>query len=121
MLKKPLGRTTGILCISTTLNNTFITLTDAQGRVLVGLSSGALGFKGSKKASSYAAQATLERVWQLGQKHGLGALVVRCRGVGYAKDAVLKALVALPLPIVQLEEVSQRAYNGCRPAKRRRV
>ncbi len=60
MKKKPFQKT-GILFISTTLNNTFVNLTDLEGNTLCCLSSGSLGFKGSKKSSSYAAQATTEK------------------------------------------------------------
>lgn len=118
--KKPMNQT-AILCISTTLNNIFVNVTDLEGNTLCCLSSGSLGFKGSKKSSSYAAQTTTEKVLQFCKQHFIEKLMIKLRGVGYAKDAALKTILQQHFAIVQIQETTQRAFNGCRQRKKRRV
>jgi small subunit ribosomal protein S11 len=121
MMKKKLSPQTGILCISTTLNNTFVNLTDMDGNTLYVASSGSLGFKGSKKASSYAAQATTEKVLKFCVNHSVRSLVIKLRGVGYSKDAALKSVLQKNFKILQISETTQRPFNGCRQTKKRRI
>ena len=121
MIEKKKIQQTGILCISTTLNNTFVNLTDLEGNTLSCVSSGSLGFKGSKKASSYAAQAATEKVLSFCVQNSIDKLSVKFRGVGYAKDASLKTVFNHKIKILQNQELSARAFNGCRRKKRRRV
>jgi len=121
MLKRKIQSKTSILFISTTLNNTFVNLTDVEGNTLCCVSSGSLGFKGSKKSSSYAAQATTEKVLEFCQSQSIEKLIIKFRGVGYAKDAALKSVLQRKFQILQIEETTQRAFNGCRQKKKRRV
>ena len=120
MKKKPFQKT-GILFISTTLNNTFVNLTDLEGNTLCCLSSGSLGFKGSKKSSSYAAQATTEKVLEFCSQASMEKLIIKFRGVGYAKDASLKTVLGQNFKILQIQETTQRAFNGRRQKKKRRI
>jgi small subunit ribosomal protein S11 len=121
MMKKKISPQTGILCISTTLNNIFVNLTTLEGNTLYVVSSGGLGFKGSKKASSYAAQATTEKVLQFCTQHSVSNLVIKLRGVGYSKDAALKSVLQKNFKILQISETTQRPFNGCRQTKKRRI
>ena len=118
--KKPMNQT-AILCISTTLNNTFVNLTDLEGNTLCCVSSGSLGFKGSKKSSSYAAQSTTEKVLQFCAQQSIEKLMIKLRGVGYAKDASLKTVLNQNFKIVHIQETTQRAFNCCRQKKKRRI
>jgi len=120
-MKKPSLQKTGILFISTTLNNTFVNLTDMEGKTLCLLSSGSLGFKGSKKSSSYAAQATAEKVCKVCSDLKMEKLIVKCKGVGYSKDAALKTVLSQNLQILQIVEKTQTPFNGCRQKKKRRI
>jgi small subunit ribosomal protein S11 len=121
MLKKKLISKTGILFISTTLNNTFVNVTDLQGNTLCCVSSGGLGFKGSKKSSSYAAQAATEKVLHFCILNSIDKLIIKFRGVGYSKDAALKSVLTQNFQIIQIQETTQKAFNGCRQRKKRRV
>jgi len=107
--------------VKTSFNNTFVTLTDKGGNVIVWESAGTAGFKGSRKSTPFAAQVTAEACAKKGMEHGLQKVEVFVRGPGSGRETAVRALQAAGLEIVSIKDVSPQAHNGCRPRKRRRV
>jgi len=112
----------GVVCISASFNNTQITITDPDGRVLCNSSSGAIGFKGSRKGTPYAAQqASLTAASAARDTYGMKSVEVRVKGPGSGRESAVRALAAAGLHIVAIRDVTPIPHNGCRPPKRRRV
>ena len=107
--------------VKTSFNNTFVTLTDKSGNVIVWESAGTAGFKGSRKSTPFAAQVTADACAKKGMEHGLQKVEVFVRGPGSGRETAVRALQAAGLEIVSIKDVSPQAHNGCRPRKRRRV
>lgn len=107
--------------IAASYNNTLISLTDAQGNLLLWSSAGLLGFKGPKKATPYAASKVIEDIFgRLGNAE-VGRISVFVRGIGGGRDAALRALATRGIDISLLEDTTPIPHNGCRPRKARRV
>lgn len=113
----PIGRA----YVKTSFNNTFVTLTDRSGDVIVWESAGTAGFKGSKKSTPYAAQLTAEACAKKGMEHGMQKVEVFVRGPGSGRETAVRALSAAGLEILSVKDISPQAHNGCRARKRRRV
>ncbi len=113
----PVGRA----YVKTSFNNTFVTLTDRQGNVIVWESAGTAGFKGSRKSTPYAAQVTADSCARKGMEHGLQKVEVFVRGPGSGRETAVRALQAAGLEVIGVKDISPQAHNGCRPRKRRRV
>jgi small subunit ribosomal protein S11 len=113
--------TSGIAHVSSTFNNTMITITDVQGNTIAWSSSGAMGFKGSRKSTPYAAQIAAETVAKKAQDHGMRTLEVEVSGPGSGRESALRALQAVGFQITSIRDVTPIPHNGCRPRKRRRV
>ena len=113
--------TSGIAHVSSTFNNTMITITDVQGNAIAWSSSGAMGFKGSRKSTPYAAQMAAESASRKAQDHGMRTLEVEVSGPGSGRESALRALQAAGFTITTIREVTPIPHNGCRPPKRRRV
>jgi small subunit ribosomal protein S11 len=113
----PVGRA----YVKTSFNNTFVTLTDRQGDVIVWASAGTSGFKGSKKSTPYAAQVTADAAARQGMEHGLQKVEVFVRGPGSGRETAVRALSAAGLEVTSVKDISPQAHNGCRPKARRRV
>lgn len=111
----------GIAYVTSTFNNTHVTITDSVGNVLVWQTSGVSGFKGSRKSTPFAAtqvtQAVLERIKPMGITH----VEVRVSGVGTGRDAALRALTTSGMTIHTIRDITPLPHNGCRPSKARRV
>jgi small subunit ribosomal protein S11 len=107
--------------IQSTFNNTIVTLTDVQGNVIAWSSSGALGFKGSRKATPFASQLVGEAAAKAGMEHGLKTVAVFVKGPGSGRESAIRSLQAAGLEITSIEDVTPIPHNGCRPPKRRRV
>ncbi|HEY8490373.1 MAG TPA: 30S ribosomal protein S11 [Dehalococcoidia bacterium] len=107
--------------IQSTFNNTIVTLTDPNGNVIAWASSGASGFKGSRKSTPYAAQMAAENAARKGMEHGLRQVEVYVKGPGSGREAAIRALQGAGLSIVSIRDVTPIPHNGCRPPKRRRV
>lgn len=107
--------------ISSTFNNTMITITDLQGNTIAWSSSGTQGFKGSRKSTPFAAQIAAEMAGKKAQEHGMKTLMVEVNGPGSGRESALRALMALGFSITQIRDVTPIPHNGCRPPKRRRV
>jgi len=113
--------TAGVAHVNSSFNNTMITITDAQGNAISWSSSGAMGFKGSRKSTPYAAQVAAEDAGKKAQEHGVRTLEVLVQGPGSGRESALRALQAVGFTITQIKDVTPIAHNGCRPPKRRRV
>ena len=107
--------------IQSTFNNTIVTLTDLQGNVIAWGSSGAAGFKGSRKGTPYAAQLAARDVARKGMEHGLRQIEVYVKGPGSGREAAIRSLQSSGLYITSIRDVTPVPHNGCRPPKRRRV
>ncbi|XWN28904.1 MAG: 30S ribosomal protein S11 [Devosia sp.] len=113
--------TSGIAHVNASFNNTKITITDAQGNAISWSSSGAMGFKGSRKSTPYAAQVAAEDAAKKAAEHGMRTLEVEVTGPGSGRESALRALQAAGFTITSIRDVTPIPHNGCRPPKRRRV
>ena len=111
----------GIAHIRSTFNNTIVTLTDTHGNALSWSSAGALGFRGSRKSTPFAAQMAAETAAKAAMEHGLKPLEVTVKGPGAGREAAIRALQAAGLEVTAIRDVTPVPHNGCRPPKRRRV
>ena len=107
--------------ISSTFNNTMVTLTDLQGNVLSWASAGQLGFRGSRKSTPFAAQEAAETAAKKAMEHGLKNVEVFVKGPGSGREAAIRSLQATGLEVNMIKDVTPIPHNGCRPPKRRRV
>jgi len=107
--------------IKTSFNNTLVTLTDKEGNVIAWESAGAVGFKGSRKSTPYAAQVVADSAARKGMEHGLQKVEVFVRGPGSGRETAIRSLQAAGLEILGVKDVTPVPHNGCRPRKRRRV
>jgi small subunit ribosomal protein S11 len=113
--------TSGVAHVSSSFNNTMITITDAQGNAISWSSAGLMGFKGSRKSTPYAAQMAAEDAAKKAGEHGMKTLEVEVSGPGSGRESALRALQAAGFVIASIRDVTPIAHNGCRPRKRRRV
>ncbi len=113
--------TSGVAHVNASFNNTMITIADAQGNAISWSSAGAMGFKGSRKSTPYAAQMAAEDAGKKAQDHGMTTLEVMVQGPGSGRESALRALQAVGFTITAIRDVTPIAHNGCRPPKRRRV
>ncbi len=111
----------GIAHIHSTFNNTMITITDVAGNVLCWATSGAQGFRGSRKSTPFAAQVAAEECSKKAMDHGIRQLVVQVKGPGSGRESAVRALQAAGIRITMIRDVTPVPHNGCRPPKRRRV
>ena len=111
----------GAAHISSSFNNTIVTITDTQGNALSWASSGGLGFRGSKKSTPFAAQTAAETAARAAMEHGLKTVEVFVKGPGAGREAAIRALQAVGLEVTLIKDVTPVPHNGCRPPKRRRV
>ena len=107
--------------ISSTFNNTAVTLTDPEGNVIAWSSSGSVGFKGSRKGTAFAAQRAAEEVARRGMENGLRQIEVLIRGPGAGREAAIRTLQGAGLTVTKIRDVTPVPHNGCRAPKRRRV
>ena len=113
--------TSGVAHVNASFNNTMITITDAQGNTISWSSAGAMGFKGSRKSTPYAAQMAAEDAGKKAAEHGVRTLEVNVSGPGSGRESALRALSAAGMTITTIRDVTPIPHNGCRPPKRRRV
>lgn len=111
----------GAAHISSSFNNTIVTITDTQGNALSWASSGGLGFRGSRKSTPFAAQTAAETAAKAAMEHGLKSVEVYVKGPGSGREAAIRALQAVGLEVTLIKDVTPIPHNGCRPPKRRRV
>jgi len=112
---------TGVAHVHATFNNTVITITDVAGNTIASSSSGAVGFKGSRKSTPFAAQIGAERAAKAAMEHGVRQLGVVVKGPGAGRESALRSLQAAGLRVTYIRDVTPIPHNGCRPSKRRRA
>ncbi|MFA4836604.1 MAG: 30S ribosomal protein S11 [Dehalococcoidia bacterium] len=115
------GVAKGRAYIQSTFNNTIVTLTDERGGVIAWSSSGASGFKGSRKGTAFAAQRAASEAARKGMEHGLRQIEVYIKGPGSGREAAIRTLQASGLTILSIKDVTPTPHNGCRPPKKRRI
>ena len=111
----------GQVHISSSFNNTMVTITDTQGNAISWASAGGLGFRGSKKSTPFAAQTAAETAAKAAMEHGLKTVEVFVKGPGSGREAAIRALQTAGLEVTMIKDVTPIPHNGCRPPKRRRV
>ncbi len=111
----------GVAHISATFNNTMITITDTQGNAISWSTAGAMGFRGSRKSTPYAAQMAAEDAGKKAMEHGLKFVDVEVTGPGSGRESALRGLHALGLTVNSIRDCTPIPHNGCRPKNRRRV
>ncbi len=111
----------GIVHIQSTFNNTIVTVTDTAGNVIAQSSAGAVGFKGSRKSTPFAAQLAGKAAIKQAMEHGMRVAEVRVKGPGVGREAALRALQVEGFTVTVIRDVTPIPHNGCRPPKRRRV
>ncbi len=120
VVKKNIGK--GIVHILASFNNTLITITDDMGNAICASSAGALGFKGSKKSTPFAAQQAVETALTKAKEHGLKEVAIKVQGPGGGREMAIKAVGAVEgIKVSSFKDVTPLPHNGCRPPKRRRV
>jgi len=107
--------------VKASFNNTIVTITDVQGNALCWSSAGAIGYKGSRKSTPFAAQRAAERAAEHASKFGVKEVEVRVKGPGSGRESAVRALKQAGLDVKSVEDVTPLPHNGCRPRKRRRV
>jgi small subunit ribosomal protein S11 len=111
----------GVAHIQSTFNNTLVTISDMQGNTLAWGSAGAMGFKGSRKSTPFAAQVAAEAVARKAMEQGMRSVEVYVKGPGAGREAAIRSLQAVGLEINLIKDCTPIPHNGCRPPKRRRV
>ncbi len=111
----------GVVHIQATFNNTMVSITDPDGKTICWSSAGALGFRGSRKGTPFAAQQAASRAATAARDHGMRSVQVRVKGPGAGRESAIRALAAAGLEVRELKDVTPIPHNGCRPPKRRRV
>ena len=111
----------GRVYISSSYNNTIITLTDLQGNTITWTSAGNVGFKGTKKGTPFAASKVAEVLAQRAQKLGIDKVEILVKGIGSGRESAIRSLANKGLEIVSIQDITPIPHNGCRPPKVRRV
>jgi small subunit ribosomal protein S11 len=118
--KKNFGQN-GVVHIKSSFNNTIVTISDVSGNAVSWSSSGAMGFRGSKKSTPYAAQVATDAAGKKAYDVGLRKLDVLMKGPGSGRESALRALQNIGFIINNIKDVTPLPHNGCRPKKKRRV
>jgi len=111
----------GIVHVTSTFNNTLVSVTDALGNALGWSSAGKMGFKGSRKSTAYAAQVVCQDACRQAMGHGLREAEVRVKGPGSGRESAVRAVQTIGIEIISIDDVIPVPHNGCRPKKARRV
>lgn len=111
----------GQVHIQSSFNNTIVTVTDMNGNAIVQSSAGALGYRGSRKSTPFAAQQAAEVAVKAAMEHGLRSAEVYVKGPGQGRESAIRALGVCGVDVTLIKDVSPIPHNGCRPPKRRRV
>lgn len=111
----------GAAHISSSFNNTIVTITDLKGNAISWASAGELGYRGSRKSTPFAAQMASETAAKAAMEHGLKTVEVYVKGPGQGREAAIRALQVAGLDVRLIKDVTPIPHNGCRPPKRRRV
>jgi len=110
----------GVAHIHSTFNNTIVTITDNNGNAISWAAAGALGFKGSKKSTPYAAGMSAEAAGKAATETGMQKVQVVVKGLGPGRETAIRSLQTAGLEITSIDDVTPIPHNGCRPPKRPR-
>lgn len=119
--KQKRSLSSGQIHIYATFNNTIITVTDNQGNTVSWSSAGAIGFKGSRKSTPFAATQATERALKAAMDMGIKDVAIYVKGPGPGRESSIRKIQAMGLKVRSLEDVTPVPHNGCRPPKKRRV
>src|SRR6185436_9416604 len=111
----------GIVYIAASLNNTMISITDLEGNLVAQSSSGARGFRGSRKGTPFAAQQAASEAARKAADAGMREVEVRVKGPGGGREAAIRAISQAGIRVTSIRDTTPIPHNGCRPPKRRRV
>ena len=119
--KKDIKIVSGILHVHTTSNNTLITLIDQQGNKILGVGTGKVGYKGSKKSTPYAAEVLTKQILKDGQGYGLKEIGIIFKGIGMAREGVFKAINEVGVvDIAYIKEETGIQFGGCKGERPKR-
>lgn len=107
--------------VTASYNNTLISLSDEEGKVLAQASAGGCGFKGSRKSTPYAATVTAEKLMEKVAPYGVEKVKVFIKGVGTGREQAVRGLQAAGLELLAIYDTTPQPHNGCRKKKARRV
>ena len=111
----------GVAHIQSTFNNTIVTISSATGETISWASSGAIGFKGAKKGTPFAAQTAAEKAALDALSTGMKNVEILIKGQGSGRETAIRAIEGAGFEIISIHDITPVPHNGCRPPKRRRV
>ncbi len=111
----------GIVHIAASFNNTLISITDTQGNLVAQCSSGARGFRGSRKGTPFAAQQAASEAARKAVDAGMREVEVRVKGPGGGRESAIRAINQAGIRVTAIRDTTPIPHNGCRPQKRRSV
>jgi 30S ribosomal protein S11 len=111
----------GIVHILASFNNTLVSVTDLNGNLVAQCSSGAMGFRGSRKGTPFAAQQAANKAAGIARDSGMRSCEVRVNGPGSGRESAIRAILQAGIEVRIIRDVTPIPHNGCRPPKRRRV
>ena len=111
----------GLAHIHASFNNTTVTITDTEGNVVSWSSAGAIGFKGSRKGTPFAATQAAMTAGNVAKTFGMRSCEVLVKGPGSGRESAVRALQNAGIEVKSIRDVTPIPHNGCRPPKRRRV
>ena len=111
----------GVVHIQASFNNTLVSITDMEGKLVCWSSAGSLGFRGSRKGTPFAAQQAAARAASGARDHGMRTVEVQVKGPGSGRESAIRALATAGLEVRAIRDVTPSPHSGCRPPKRRRV
>ena len=111
----------GKIYVHATFNNTIVTVTDTDGKILCWSSPGTVGFKGSRKSTPFAANVAAKDVVRKARAHGIRDVEVFLKGPGSGKESAVRSIRSEGLTIRTIMDMTPTPHNGCRPKKRRRI
>ena len=110
----------GLAYIHSTFNNTVVTITDSEGKVVIWKSGGTSGFKGTKKGTPFAAQIAAEQAAQVAIENGMKQIEIKIKGPGSGREASIRSIQATGLEVTRIVDITPVPHNGARPPKKRR-
>ncbi len=111
----------GIVHIQASFNNTLISITDVEGNLVAQCSAGAMGFRGSRKGTPFAAQQASAKAAAAARDSGMRSCEIRVKGPGSGRESAIRAIQSAGIDVRLIRDVTPIPHNGCRPPKRRRV
>ncbi|AKC95411.1 30S ribosomal protein S11 [Sneathia vaginalis] len=117
--KKAKNIPNGIAYIHSTFNNTVVTITDTEGKVIAWKSGGTSGFKGTKKGTPFAAQIAAEQAAQVAIDNGMKKIEIKIKGPGSGREASIRSIQATELEVTRVVDITPVPHNGARPPKKR--